>query len=74
MSVDAVNHYKVPYVVIPITVLEYGGKFYSFPHTIRSARSIWDEVKHKLSELKELELDSVEREEMVEYFVESFPA
>lgn len=69
-----VNHYKVPYVIIPITILEFEGKFYSFPHTIRSAQSIWDEVKHDLSSLTEMELDEVEKEEMKEYFVGSFQA
>lgn len=69
-----VNHYKVPYVIIPITVLEFEGKFYSFPHTIRSAHSIWDEVKNNLSSLTEMELDDGEKEEMKEYFVGSFKA
>lgn len=69
-----VNYYRVPYVIIPITVLEFEGKFYSFPHTIRSAQSIWDEVKYSLSSLKEMELDEAEKEEMKEYFVDSFQA
>lgn len=74
MEKKMVGHYKVPYVVIPITVLEYEGKFYSFPHTIRSAKGIWEEVKNKLDSLTIMEMDEDEKQEMKEYFVESFEA
>lgn len=64
--------YRIPYTIIGILILEYQGKFYSFGATVRSAKSIWEEVKEKLESLITVDYTEAEIEEVKQYFVEEF--
>lgn len=68
---EMVNCYRIPYVILPIIIIEYAGKFYSFGPTARSFQGIWNEVKSNLDSLNELTLDPPEIEEIKQYFEES---
>ena len=60
-----INCYHIPTgFIIPATVLEHDGKFYSFGATIRSFESIWEEVKDKLETLDVCDFSEEDLEEL----------
>ncbi len=66
-----INCYQVPTeFIIPTTVIECDGKYYSFGATIRSCKSIWDEVKDKLDTLNECEFTEEDKASLAEFLVE----
>lgn len=64
-----VRCYRIPYGILPVSIIEVGGVFYSFGCTTRSFTSIWREVETKLESLNTIDFTEVELKDVEANFV-----